>query len=131
MPEDTVLLGLEVLDRQLIDCDGRLCGKVDDLVLEGPTDRTYGSAPVVTHILAGPGALGDRLHGWMGRIARMTWRRINPAVETSSIQMPWSLIAKVDREVHLTVSSREVGLEGVEDWLSEHLISKIPGAETE
>ncbi len=112
--EDTVLLGLEVLDRQLIDCDGRLCGKVDDLVLEGPSDRAHGSGPVVTHILAGPGALGDRLHGWMGRIARMTWRRINPDVETSSIELPWSLVAKVDREVHLTVSSQEAGLEDVE-----------------
>jgi sporulation protein YlmC with PRC-barrel domain len=131
MPEDTVLLGLDVLDRQLIDSDGRLCGKVDDLVLEKPSDQERGSAPVVTHILAGPGALGDRLHGWMGRIARMTWRRINPDVETSSIQLPWSVVAKVDREVHLTVSSREEGLEDVEDWVSAHLISKIPGAESE
>jgi len=130
MAGDTVLLGLEVLDRQLIDCDGRLCGKVDDLVLEGPSDQAYGRAPIVTHIVAGPGALGDRLHGWPGRVARMIWRRINADVEPSA-QIPWSMVARADREIHLTETSAEVGLEGVEDWVSEHLISKVPGSESE
>ncbi len=129
MLADTVLIGLEVLDRQLIDCDGRLCGKVDDLVLEAPSDHAYGRAPIVTHILAGPGALGDRLHGWMGRIARTMWRRINPDVKTPSIQLPWSVVAKADREVHLTIASQDVGLEGVEEWVSSKVISRIPGAE--
>ena len=48
--------GLELLDRQLVDPDGGKAGKVDDLRLElrdeGP--------PIVTEILAGPGALARR-----------------------------------------------------------------------
>lgn len=125
---DSVLLGLEVLDRQLLDSDGHRCGKVDDLLLGLPGDDTDGKAPIVTHILAGPGALGDRLHGWMGRVARTMWRRLNPDVEVSRIELPWSVVAKVDREVHLTVSSGDAGLEDVENWLADRLISKLPKA---
>src|SRR4029450_8950181 len=44
--------GLHLLDRQLIDADGRLAGKVDDLELEFPEG---GGPPVVTAILVGPG----------------------------------------------------------------------------
>ena len=50
--------GLHLLDRQLIDRDGRLAGKVDDLELEVPEG---GGPPVVTAILAGPGALSRRV----------------------------------------------------------------------
>ena len=128
---DSVLLGLEVLDRQLIDCDGRRCGKVDDLLLELPADGADGKGPVVTHILAGPGALGDRLHGWMGRVARTMWRRLNPDVEVSRIELPWSMVARVDREVYLTVRSEDVGLEAVENWLADRLVSKLPKASDE
>jgi hypothetical protein len=126
---DIVMLGLEVLDRQLIDCDGRLCGKVDDLLLEDSVDHAGGSGPIVTHILAGPGALGDRLHGWMGRIARTMSRRLNPDVKVQHIQLPWSVVAKIDRETHLTVSSQEAGLEAVEEWLAQRLIGRIPESE--
>ena len=28
-------IGLRVLDHQVLDCDGRRCGKVDDLAIEG------------------------------------------------------------------------------------------------
>jgi hypothetical protein len=52
--------GLHLLDRQLIDADGRLAGKVDDLELEIPSG---GGPPVVTAILSGPGALSRRLVG--------------------------------------------------------------------
>src|ERR671923_285859 len=55
--------GLQLLDRQLIDKDGRLAGKVDDLELELPEG---GGPPVVTAILSGPGALSRRVGGRLG-----------------------------------------------------------------
>src|SRR4029453_5839 len=45
--------GLHLLDRQLIDKDGRLAGKVDDLELELPSG---GGPPVGPALLPGPGA---------------------------------------------------------------------------
>ena len=45
-------LGLGILDHQLVDSEGRRCGKVDDLELEGVRD----GAPRVVAILIGPPA---------------------------------------------------------------------------
>lgn len=56
------------------------------------------------------------------------WRRLNPDVKVGRIRISWSLVASVDREVHLTVTSEELGLEQVEDWLWARLIGRIPGA---
>src|SRR4029079_7043540 len=71
--------GLDLLDRQLVDPDGMMAGKVDDLGIElrgdgaspivneslsGPSAR--GASPIVTEILAGPGALARRIGGKLG-----------------------------------------------------------------
>jgi sporulation protein YlmC with PRC-barrel domain len=42
-------LGLGLLDHQIVDCDGRRCGKVDDLEVEGIRD----GKPVVAELLVG------------------------------------------------------------------------------
>ena len=42
-------LGLGLLDHQVVDCDGRRCGKVDDLELAGVRD----GKPVVAELLVG------------------------------------------------------------------------------
>src|SRR5919197_5501155 len=63
--------GLRLLDRQLIDRDGMLAGKVDDLELTASEEDPR--VLFVTAILAGPGALAGRLGGrlghWMERIS--------------------------------------------------------------
>ena len=48
---------LSLLDHQMVDRTGRDCGKVDDLEL----DLTDDGDLVVTHLLAGPGILAERL----------------------------------------------------------------------
>jgi sporulation protein YlmC with PRC-barrel domain len=42
-------LGLGLLDHQIVDCEGRRCGKVDDLELAGVRD----GRPVVAELLVG------------------------------------------------------------------------------
>lgn len=42
-------LGLGLLDHQIVDCDGRRCGKVDDLEVAGVRD----GKPVVAELLVG------------------------------------------------------------------------------
>ena len=61
---DEIEIGLRVLDRQLLDKDGRRCGNVDDLAIEGGV----GDVPEVTHLLVGPGYWPQRA-GWVGRLA--------------------------------------------------------------
>ena len=60
---DEIDAALNLLDRQIVDKDGRMAGTVDDLEL---TEEPNG-APYVTAILAGPGALSRQLGGRVGR----------------------------------------------------------------
>jgi hypothetical protein len=67
MTARTLLAGLHLLDRQIVDRHDRLAGKVDDVELT--RDRDSGHL-VVTALLSGRGALArrlgaDRLAGWL------------------------------------------------------------------
>jgi sporulation protein YlmC with PRC-barrel domain len=104
-------LGRNILDHQLLDKDGRRCGNVDDLAIEG--------AEVVA-ILSGPGywpqragRLG-RLAGWIGGSTR--------------VRIPWDEVAKIDSAVHLRRTAPEYGLGKGDDRLRPFL-ERIPGAD--
>jgi hypothetical protein len=62
---------LHLLDRQLLDCNGEMLGKADDIEL---TDTPHGLT--VTAVLTGPAALLDRLGGRLG--ATLTGRCGSP-----------------------------------------------------
>jgi sporulation protein YlmC with PRC-barrel domain len=107
-------LGLSLLDHQLIDSEGRRCGKVDDLdlgsVLEDP--------PAVEAILSGTPAWRNR-----GRLGRLMARVIGGKV----VHIPWDEVEKVEAAVHLKRPAHELGLARAEDRVRP-LISWIPGA---
>ena len=113
---DEIEIGLRVLDRQLLDRDGRRCGNVDDLAIEGGV----GDVPVVTHLLVGPGYWPQRA-GWMGRLAGWIGggRRVRVA---------WSDVEKLDSGVELAKSATALGLGRGDDRLRPY-IEKIPGAD--
>ena len=108
-------IGLHVLDHQLLDKDGRRCGNVDDLAIEGGA----GEAPEVVAILVGPGywpqraGLIGRLAGWIGGGRR--------------VRVAWSDVRKVDSAVELKREATELGLGRGDDRLRPYL-DKIPGA---
>ena len=103
-------IGLQVLDRQLLVKDGRRCGNVDDLAVEGDE---------VVAILVGPGywpqraGLIGKLAGWIGggRRVRVDWREVR----------------KLDSAVELKRGATELGLGRGDDRLRPFL-DKIPGA---
>jgi sporulation protein YlmC with PRC-barrel domain len=108
-------IGLRVLDRQLLDKDGRRCGNVDDLAIEGGV----GDVPEVVAILVGPGYWGQRA-GWVGRLAGWIGggRRV---------RVPWSDVRKLDSAIELKRSATELGLGRGDDRLRPY-VSRIPGA---
>jgi hypothetical protein len=124
------LIGLDLLDRELIDSNGERCGKVDDLELTVPEGFPEGTAPVVGAILTGPGALGDRLWGWPGRVARVMWRRISPNPAGRRGKVLLEAVERIDSDIHLNISVNEAGLYDRERW-AEHFISRIPGSQDE
>ena len=113
---DSIDLGLRVVDRQLIDVEGRRCGNVDDLALEGGP----GEALEVVAILSGPGAWPARA-GLIGRLA--SWlgggRRV---------RIPWAEVELVGAHVKLRKRAEELGL-ARGDLRLERFIGKIPGAD--
>lgn len=72
--EDRVDAVLNLLDRQIVDSDGRLVGKVDDLEL-----TEHGSRLRATGLLTGPAALVPRLGGRHAEAALRWWCRLAPA----------------------------------------------------
>jgi sporulation protein YlmC with PRC-barrel domain len=108
-------IGLQVLDRQLLDTNGRRCGNVDDLAIEGGA----GEVPEVVAILVGPGywpqraGLIGKLAGWIGGGRR--------------VRVDWSDVRKVNSAVELKRGATELGLGRGDDRLRPYL-DKIPGA---
>jgi sporulation protein YlmC with PRC-barrel domain len=110
-------LGLGILDHQLVDSEGRRCGKVDDLELEGVAE----GKPSVVAILTGPGAWRGR--GRLGRaLARLGGSR--------TVRIPWGEVAAVEASVQLRKSAAELRL-ARGDRRAERWIEKLPGASLE
>jgi hypothetical protein len=117
---------LRLLDRQLIDRDGRMAGKVDDLELTRRDDGTL----VVTAILTGPGALGPRLPGVLGRLTVAAWRRLHPDArgDADPGRVPFEQVTAIDSAIRLAASRRDVPPYALERWAREHIVEKLPGA---
>jgi hypothetical protein len=120
-------LALSLLDRQLVDSDGRACGKVDDLELEPMPSEPDGPL-YVTAIHCGPGALLTRLGArrtgaWLERVARLS----DDGEDRGRVA-----IAKVrDIGNHVTVSVRrnDLATYNGERWVRDHVITHIPGSQ--
>lgn len=112
---------LELLDRQIVDNDGEMVGKVDDLELEEREDgRLY-----VTALLTGPGALGPRLGGALGTLVTGSWARLSGRDGPGRIS--WDSVASVGVVVALAVSRGTVAVDGFETWMRDRVIAAIPG----
>jgi hypothetical protein len=112
---------LHLLDRQLVDPDGRPVGKVDDLELtEGD------GALVVTAVLVGPGALGPRLGGRLGSWTLRGWQRWHGDVGAQPTRIRASDVVEIGSAVRL--GRRGLGPDGLEAWLAEHLVGRLPGS---
>lgn len=109
--------GLDLLDRQLLDRDGRMCGNVDDLSLGPPDDE---GRVFVTGIHTGPGALLLR----MKRRTLGRWLRDAYAAEP----IPIARVADIGTHVTLSLDASEVPTFGGERWVRDHVITHIPGA---
>jgi sporulation protein YlmC with PRC-barrel domain len=108
-------IGLHVLDHQILDKNGRRCGNVDDLGIEGGP----GERPEVVALLVGPGYWGERA-GRLGRLAGWIGGG-------SKVRVEWSEVAKVDSAVHLRSEATKLGLGRGDDRLRPY-VAKIPGA---
>ncbi|HYT26955.1 MAG TPA: hypothetical protein VEP73_10780 [Actinomycetota bacterium] len=123
----TIDAGLRLLDRQLVDKDGRLAGKVDDL--EFTTADGDGAPPYLTAILAGPGALAGRLGGRVGGWLAGLSERLRGSDRDRPASIWFGAVKEIGSAVELSVARQEVETNVVESWVREHVIGKLPGAD--
>jgi hypothetical protein len=121
-------VGLKLLDRQIVDKDGKMSGKVDDLEL---TESPGVPTPYITAILAGPGAMARQLGGRFGRLMESLHNVLHPSEHPSPARIAFGVVRKIDNHVEITVSREDLDVTRVEDWVRDHIISKIPGAQHE
>jgi sporulation protein YlmC with PRC-barrel domain len=124
-------LALHLLDRQLVDRQGRFVGKVDDLDLErGETGSLY-----VTAIRSGPGVLTRRLGGhtlgpWLERANRLLGSgsgEVDVDVDDAS-RLPFSRVADIGSAVEVAAEQEELPTQSSHRWVAEHVLRHIPGS---
>ena len=108
-------IGLHVMDHQLLDKNGRRCGNVDDLAIEGGPGET----PEVVALLVGPGYWGPRA-GWIGRLAGWIGGG-------ARIRVGWEEVDQITSAVSLKSDAASLGLGKGDDRLRPYL-ERIPGA---
>jgi sporulation protein YlmC with PRC-barrel domain len=118
---------LHLLDRQLIDTDGRLVAKVDDLEITEDGDRRI----ILTAVLTGPGALAPRMHGRLGEWMLAVWARLHPAEQPRPGRIPMGDVVRIDSAVHLGRRRADLGVDGFERWVREHVVERLPLAPTD
>src|SRR3954463_8387828 len=106
-------LRLRLLDRQVVDRDGGMICKVDDVELAPADDGGY----VVTALLAGPLALGPRLPGRLGRRTGAPPRRWSTDPEPSPPRIPFERVTELGSAVVVDRSREELGIARLEDWV--------------
>ena len=117
--------GLQLLDRQLIDKDGRLAGKVDDLELEVPSG---GGPPGVRAFVAGRGALRG---GWGGRLGAGGGgvpTRPRDGDDRRPARVSFGVVKRIGSAVDLSVAKADLESNRLEAWTRDHLIGHLPGA---
>lgn len=116
-------VGLDLLDRDIIDVGEEIIGKVNDVELSDPE----GGPPTIVALLLGPAAYGRRLGGRIGR-----WIERGGVVlagTEESIRIPMTMVADIDVSVRLSVAYASLQRpRRLEDWVGDRFINRIPGA---
>jgi sporulation protein YlmC with PRC-barrel domain len=105
-PGEPIFIAHRLLDEQILDSEGKRCGRVDDIELQG-------SPPRVTALLVGEGLyprrLPARLRGLARRVAgEERWG-------ANALRIPWEEVDEINAAVHLRGKAEELGLGNGDD----------------
>jgi sporulation protein YlmC with PRC-barrel domain len=110
MASERLDLVYRVLDLQLVDVDGRRCGKVDDVELGGEPLRAVA-------LLVGSGVYPRRMPG--RALARLARRVVgDEALGANVVRVPWEEIDAIEATIRLKRPAAELGLGRGDDDLA-------------
>jgi sporulation protein YlmC with PRC-barrel domain len=112
----------DVLDKAVVDRNGREMGRVDAILIEqdqGP--------PRISALLIGPSALGARLHPAVGRVVHRIERRLGIDRDRPS-RIGVGEVDRIDRKIHLRLAIGDTAV-GALEQLVRRWIVKLPGSE--
>jgi sporulation protein YlmC with PRC-barrel domain len=112
---EPIFIAHRLLDEQILDADGRRCGRVDDIELEG-------SPPRVSALLVGVGIYPRRVPRRLRPLARRLFGE--EVWGKSALRVPWEEVDAVDSTIRLRKVAEELGLgegDDPERWIVRHL----------
>jgi sporulation protein YlmC with PRC-barrel domain len=114
--EEPIFIAHRLLDEQILDCDGKRCGRVDDIELQG-------SPPRISALLVGTGLYPRRLPGRLRKLARKLAGEERWGY--NAIRVPWQAIDEVNAAIHLRGKAEEHGL-GEGDDPERWMVRRLP-----
>src|SRR5215218_3971963 len=123
MAKEPFDLRLHLLDRQVIDPEGGMVCKVDDVEFRRADDGSY----YVSALLSGPLALGPRLPGLLGTWVLALAHRLSRTENPRPRRIPFSRVVDIGSSVTVDRGRDQLDIAPLEDWVREHVISRIPG----
>jgi len=112
----------DVLDKSVIDRNGREMGRVDGILIEQqPNQPAHLRA-----VLIGPAALGDRLHPAVGRLVRRIEKRLG-VDEGRPVRVPFADIHQIETKIRLRLTISDTAVAAVEQRLRSWLL-RLPGS---
>jgi hypothetical protein len=113
----------DLLDARLVNANGRMLGRVDGVLLDVRPDRP----PRVAAIEVGAVTLARRIHPTLGRRLRAFAIRWMP-VPWRPVQLPLTMCRDIGVDVTIDVDAEtERRLLRLENWLSRHIVRRLPG----
>lgn len=115
----------DLLDRQLVDRDGALCGKVDDVELT----RSDNGALHVSALLVGPIALAPRFGRRLGRWLTHLAQHAAGDLARGPCRVDVSHVREIGSAIMLDATADELGLNQGDSWVADKIIGRLPGAD--
>lgn len=112
----------DLLDKQVVDRNGRELGRVDTVILELRDD----GPPLVAAIEIGPSALGRRVHPFFGRCAAAI-EKVFGADENRPVRVPFSRILEFEDAVKLDRMASETSALALEQE-ARTWVAALPGS---
>ena len=112
----------DVLDKSVVDRNGREMGRVDGILLDRQPDQPLRLAA----ILIGPAALGDRLHPALGRFVRRMEKRFG-LDQNRPVQIDFADVDDIETKIRVRLTISDTAVAAVEQRLRSWLI-RLPGS---